>query len=54
MFYAREMFSLIYCEMNNNVLPPSTKECNYGKRAGQTSTSLIKFIVNSINIYVFK
>jgi hypothetical protein len=36
------------------VLPPSNKCCNYGIRISQTNSSLTKFIVNSINIYVFK
>jgi hypothetical protein len=35
-------------------LPPSTEEYNYGIRAGQSSSSLTKFIANSINIYVSK
>ena len=30
------------------------KECNYGIRAGQISSSSIKFIVNNINAYVSK
>jgi hypothetical protein len=34
------------------VLPPSEK--SYGMRVSQTDSSLTKFIVNSINIYVFK
>jgi hypothetical protein len=33
---------------------PSRKECNYEIRAGQSSASLTKFIVNYINIYVFE
>jgi hypothetical protein len=36
------------------ILPPSNKTSNYGKRASQTDSSLTKFIVNSINIYVSK
>ena len=35
-------------DSNPLILPPSTKEYNYGIRAGQTSSSLTKFIVNSI------
>ena len=34
------------------ILHQSTKECNYGMRASQTSLTLTKFIAN-INIYVF-
>jgi hypothetical protein len=30
------------------------KECNYGMHARFNGSSLIKFIVNSIHIYVFK
>jgi hypothetical protein len=30
------------------------KEHNYKKGSGQTSRSLIKFIVNNINIYISK
>jgi hypothetical protein len=40
--------------LNSDLLPPSRKECNYGNRAGQTDSSLTKFIVNTINIYVSK
>ena len=36
------------------VLPPSTKERNYWIRVSQINSSLIKFIVNSISIYVSK
>ena len=36
------------------VLTPSTKECNYGIRASQLSSSLTKFIVNSVSIHVSK
>jgi hypothetical protein len=35
-------------------LSPSRKECNYGICAGKTGISLIKFILSSISIYVFK
>ena len=38
----------------SRLLPPSTKEYNDCNRADQTSLSLIKFVVNNINIYVFK
>ena len=37
-----------------HVLPPSEKECNYGKRADQNSIILTKFIINNISIYVSK
>jgi hypothetical protein len=33
------------------LLPPSVKTCNYGLRAGKSSSRLTKFIVNSIHIY---
>jgi hypothetical protein len=36
------------------LLPPSNKACNHGKRASQIDSILIKFIVNNINIYIFK
>ena len=36
------------------VLFPSTKESNYGIHIDQSSSSLIKFIVNSISIYIYK
>ena len=36
------------------VLSSSAKKYNYRNRGGQTSPSLIKFIVNNINIYVSK
>ena len=36
------------------ILPPFTKEYNYDIHADQSNSSLTKFIVNSINIYVFK
>jgi hypothetical protein len=42
------------CQIGNLLLHPSNKRCNYGMRASQTDSSLIKFIVNSINIYVYK
>jgi hypothetical protein len=45
-------FSVLY--ERHDILPPSKKRCNYGMRASQTDSSLTKFIVNSINIYVFK
>jgi hypothetical protein len=34
------------------LLYPSMKEYNYVIRVGQTSSSLTKFIVNNINVYV--
>jgi hypothetical protein len=34
------------------LLPPSNKICNYGMRVSQIDSSLTKFIVNNINIYV--
>jgi hypothetical protein len=42
------------CAYLQLVLPPSRKEYNYGIRIGQSSSSLTKFIANSINIYVSK
>jgi len=42
-----------YHQVDDHVTPSSIKECNYGMRANQTSLTLTKFIVNSINIYVF-
>jgi hypothetical protein len=36
----------------SNVVPPSRKECSYMIRVSQSSSSLTKFIANSINIYV--
>jgi hypothetical protein len=38
----------------SDVLPSSKKECNYMIHTSQISSSLTKFIVNSINIYVSK
>jgi hypothetical protein len=38
----------------HNTPPDLGKQCNYEIRAGQTSSSLTKFTVNSINVYVAK
>jgi len=38
----------------SNILPLSIKKYNYGIHFGQTSSNLIKFIVNSISDYVSK
>ena len=43
-----------YLIANWYILPPSKKEYDYRIRASQSSSSLIKFITNSINFYVFK
>jgi len=43
-----ELLEMVTCSYQ------STKEFNYGIHAGQTNSSLTKFILNSISIYAFK
>jgi len=51
--YTREVGNGRYLGLHViKLLPPSTKEYNYGEHADQTSSSLTKFIVNSISTYV--
>jgi len=40
--------------MPSQLLPQSSKECNYEVRTSESSSSLTKFIVNNISIYVSK
>ena len=36
------------------LLPPSQKESRYGMRAGQTFSTLTRFVENTCNIYISK
>jgi hypothetical protein len=53
-FRGKIVFSAHKSTSNNLLYFLRLKKCNYEKRASQTTSTLTKFIVNSISIYVSK
>ena len=51
-YYITSSTSQIERQSESLLLPPSLKECNYEKRAGQINLTVTKFTVNNISIYV--